>query len=109
MRYDATSAVMKFGGVSFPVQNVTMGNRKTERIIVGREPVTVQTTGISVRAGVGGRRHRKRRRAEERRTTGKWFVYHPAAHAWETYTRTLEWANRRMAILILGRDLTTGH
>lgn len=39
-------------------------------------PVSVVLTGISVRAGVGGRRGRKRRRAEERRQQARpWPVY----------------------------------
>lgn len=56
----------------------------------------VQTTGIATAVGVGGRRHRKRRRAEARR----------AVSAWDMYMRTVEWANREMSMLILGRTFT---
>lgn len=41
------------------------------------EPLRVQTSGISVRAGVGGRRHRRRRRAEVRRTVPQYIPAGP--------------------------------
>jgi len=39
-------------------------------------PPRVTTTGVSTRMGIGGRRGRKRRRAEERRV-GRWLLFHP--------------------------------
>ena len=64
-----------------------------------------QTTGISVRAGVGGRRHRKRRRAATRdtyaaRSRGQWVLCLPTTEAsrngFRVYQETLEWAQRMM-------------